>query len=570
MTIYVILRGINMFMVFKKFSLRQNLIFFVLILFLLITAIQLSVTFFYFRTIIVDKTQEYFNAAISQIGERINSEIKACNLFASRIIDNPTIAYSLMDINQGRKSKEVLMAPVIGEVLKLKPGDIEFLSDVYLFPITGETINCFYSEALDEIDFYSKLIINRLKIVPENKIIWDDGNSEKDFISAYFPIISDNSLIGLLRIRYNKLIFSDIVGSIALSSDNTIQIVDGLGKIVFSNDYSLINRSHGEVDLKDSFIIEHKLYNEDWRIYGVISNSSIYTQIAAFSIILLLINGIVFLITLISIFVYTNRILSPLNNIVSGMKQIQQGNLDIVLPSDPSTEFGFIAENFNKMVYRINSLVSEIYDYQAASRRADMAALEAKLNPHFLYNTLDTIYWSLLMKDNSVEADLVVKLAGILRYSLTQQDNFVPLWEDFIQIENYIILNQSRFRDKLTYSISIADDIRAVKIPKLLLQPLVENSFKHGFSNFTMAGHLEIIGYSDEDKIMLIVKDNGKGIPSEELQSVFTDGFGLRITRDRILFSYGGEYGIEVVSKPDYGTEMVIKIARQPKINLSF
>jgi len=406
--------------------------------------------------------------------------------------------------------------------------------------------------------------------VPENKIIWDDGNSEKDFISAYFPIISDNSLIGLLRIRYNKLIFSDIVGSIALSSDNTIQIVDGLGKIVFSNDYSLINRSHGEVDLKDSFIIEHKLYNEDWRIYGVISNSSIYTQIAAFSIILLLINGIVFLITLISIFVYTNRILSPLNNIVSGMKQIQQGNLDIVLPSDPSTEFGFIAENFNKMVYRINSLVSEIYDYQAASRRADMAALEAKLNPHFLYNTLDTIYWSLLMKDNSVEADLVVKLAGILRYSLTQQDNFVPLWEDFIQIENYIILNQSRFRDKLTYSISIADDIRAVKIPKLLLQPLVENSFKHGFSNFTMAGHLEIIGYSDEDKIMLIVKDNGKGIPSEELQSVFTDGFGLRITRDRILFSYGGEYGIEVVSKPDYGTEMVIKIARQPKINLSF
>lgn len=557
-----------MFSLFKKVSLRCKLIFFTLLLFIVVAIVQLGVTSFYFRTIIIDKSQEYFKATISQIGARIDTEINTCNRFASQITDNPAIAYYIDDIIHQRKSKEVLTPRVMAEVLRLKPEKIAYLRDIYIFPESGYPVNCYYSEVISETDPYSRLILNRLSNRADNKTIWDDFYMEQDYISSYSPLIAKGSVVGLVRIRYDKHVFGNIVDSANENSDNKILIVDKQGKIIYSNDSSLIGQSQNVLSLKNSFFIECPLNNDEWAVVGVISNASAFRQIAELNIIFLILNGIVLLFVLFAIIIYTNRVLRPLNSIVTGMKQIQKGNLNVTIQSDYSDEFGFIADNFNNMVYRINSLVNQICNYQIVSRQADMAALASKLNPHFLYNTLDTIYWILLMKDNVIEADMVVKLADILRYSISHQDDFVPLWEDMIQIENYIVLQKCRFNNKFAYSINIADDIKNIRIPKLFLQPLIENAFKHGFCDFTYTGFLEVSGFLKENNIFLIVKDNGVGIASEILPSIFSSGFGLKVTRDRITYAYGEEYGIDIHSQPGEGTEIILRIGKQP--NMSF
>ena len=143
-----------------------------------------------------------------------------------------------------------------------------------------------------------------------------------------------------------------------------------------------------------------------------------------------------------------------------------------------------------------------------------------------------------------------------------------PLSEDLIQIENYLSLQQYRYSNKLDYSITISDDIKDIKIPKLLLQPLIENIFKHGFSDFAKGGTITISGFTQDGHVILTIEDGGIGIPPEKLPKAISSGFGLEITRERIKYAYGDGCGIKIQSRPGKGTKVILKILWQPKTML--
>lgn len=552
----------------KSIPFRLKLILFVTILFLLLAAVQFSVTSYFLGDIISEKSQTLFNEIVSQLGTRIDTEINTRNQLIRQVTGNSSILYCVTDILQAEKSRDVLVPNIMREVLRLCPGEFYSVEDLYIFPRSGSPVNCYYTTALSEIDPYSSLILTRLINMPSNEIIWDDFYLEPEHISAYAPIENEGQIIGLLRVRFSKDFLGSIVDPVLLADDNVVLIVDESGNIIYSNDLSIMGRSESSIDQKANYIVTKPLQNNGWRVLGIIPNSSVTYEIFRWIMLLSLFYVLIFCVAVGTIVLYSNYMLKPLQHIVKGMHEIQQGNLDTVLESSTSDEFGFIIENFNYMTYRIKSQINQIYNHQLAVHRAEISNIEARLNPHFLYNTLDSIYWMLVVKDDLDEANMVIKLSDILRYSISYSNDFAPVWEDFKQLENYIALQKYRFEGQLSYSIELEDDIKNVSIPKLFMQPLVENSIRHGFRDMIGDGHIHVSGRADGENITLAVEDNGIGIEKAQLDNVLHSGLGLGLTRERIDYIYGRDYPIDICSRVGKGTRISITVSRRPNIDL--
>lgn len=249
------------------------------ILFLVVAMTQLLLTSFYARKVILKKTQEYLYEIICQIGIQINASTQQCDQYMMQIVDNPSIVYSLNDIVKGNRSKDVLIPRIKSEVLRLKPKRYEVIRDIYVFPIVGNPINCYYDEAMDEIDPYSQLILNRLQRIPNRAIIWDDAYREEDYISSYTPIMANEQVIGLVRMRFEKEIFGRVINNLNLPESNVILVIDEQENIVYSSDDNLSATNYRQLNKADTFVVSKTLQNYGWSIAGLIPVSEMTQQI---------------------------------------------------------------------------------------------------------------------------------------------------------------------------------------------------------------------------------------------------------------------------------------------------
>jgi two-component system, sensor histidine kinase YesM len=207
---------------------------------------------------------------------------------------------------------------------------------------------------------------------------------------------------------------------------------------------------------------------------------------------------------------------------MKGMESIQQGNLNIVLNHKSTDEFSVIYAHFNFMVERVHNLIETIYQQQMHNRKAELLSLLSKLNPHFLYNSLDMIYWKAIMKSEEEIGGIIVALSNIFRYSISHKNEFVRVTEDLEQLENYLMIQSLRFEDKLKYEFQIQPDIAEYRIPKLAIQPLVENSIKYAFHDMKHGGNILIRGYIVADDLFFEVEDNGVGMSEGKIQMLLS------------------------------------------------
>ncbi|MBD2866972.1 sensor histidine kinase [Paenibacillus sp. IB182493] len=273
-----------------------------------------------------------------------------------------------------------------------------------------------------------------------------------------------------------------------------------------------------------------------------------------------------------------NRLLRPLRQLVTAMRRMRAGNFDTRIGIRTNDELGFISESFNDMARNIKSLIQEVYERQLNEREAELTALQAQLNPHFLHNTLDTIYWKTYLQEDKETAKLVVSLSDMLRYALEPVDKHTTLREEMTQTRNYLMIQSSRFGEGLHAMIHADEDILEEPVPRLILQPLAENAFVHGFADKTDGKTLMIravrIQLNGKDAIRIEVKDNGKGMAEDEIKTLMAqamrtsgqavpsktaDGkrrvpIGLRSVVRRIKLLYGEPYGVTIESKTGGGT----------------
>ena len=259
------------------------------------------------------------------------------------------------------------------------------------------------------------------------------------------------------------------------------------------------------------------------------------------------------------------------NSVVKGMQEVKKGNLDVVVPVQSFNEINTIADNFNETTVKVRELIQEVTEAKENQKNAEIRALEAQINPHFLYNTLDSINWMAIEKEEYEISKMIRNLGVILRYSVNKSNQVVTIRELADWLEKYISLQQMRFNDAFSYKLNIDEETYNEKVYKLLLQPFVENSIIHGFKEMESGGLLQIDIFQAENRqgIVIIIEDNGKGMPQEMLKS-FNDreeairdegkSIGLHNAFSRLNMYYGDEATWNVSSMEGMGTVITLRL----------
>jgi len=265
----------------------------------------------------------------------------------------------------------------------------------------------------------------------------------------------------------------------------------------------------------------------------------------------------------------TRRLLLPLRQLVRGMQRVQDGNLHARIRIRTNDELTFIGERFNSMLDHIDTLIRDGYEKQLREREAELTSLQAQLNPHFLYNTLDLFHSRMYMRGDRETAELVINLAEMLRYALESATTQTVLRDELAQIRNYLNLQKARSANDLDITIEARADVLDCPIVRLLLQPLVENVFFHAFRHQTGLKKLWISARRSESFLLIEIRDNGSGLPRELFRDAVSfrrspelregkqrERLGLRNVIRRIELMYGPPYRLEMDSEIGSGTVM--------------
>ena len=262
---------------------------------------------------------------------------------------------------------------------------------------------------------------------------------------------------------------------------------------------------------------------------------------------------------------------ASVKSVVSGMQEVKNGNLDVVVPVQSFDEIGTIADNFNEMTVKVRELIREVTEAEENRKNAEIRALEAQINPHFLYNTLDSINWMAIEKEEYEISKMIRNLGVILRYSVNKSNQIVTIRELADWLEKYISLQQMRFNDAFSYRLNIEEETYTEKVYKLLLQPFVENAIIHGFKEMESGGllQIDIMAAEHGQGIIIIIEDNGAGMPQEMLkcfnnkeEAIKDEGksIGLHNAFSRMNMYYGEKASCNVSIIEGMGTVITLRL----------
>ena len=280
--------------------------------------------------------------------------------------------------------------------------------------------------------------------------------------------------------------------------------------------------------------------------------------------------------------VITASITKPLQKLREATRLAGRGDFAVRAPEYEGTaavpalagqkdELAVLNVSFNQMMERIGNLVEDIRVEQLKLRAAELNLLQAQINPHFLYNTLDAIIWMAETGQTEQVITMVSALSDFFRTTLSKGRDFITVREEETHIESYLKIQQFRYRDILEYSIDIPEELYGCQVLKLTLQPVVENALYHGIKSKRGMGHIAVKGRRLGNLLLLTVEDDGMGMTEERLEAVRRglsketdsgdgDGFGLYNIQQRIKLYYGQEYGMEIDSQYGKGTRVEITI----------
>lgn len=251
--------------------------------------------------------------------------------------------------------------------------------------------------------------------------------------------------------------------------------------------------------------------------------------------------------------------------VIGTIDRIGQGEFSQKIEYEDSDEFAFFYQKLEKMSNDIGNLIHENYEVKLIQKDTEVKALNAQLNPHFIYNTLNIINWTCLEGNLEATSQMLVNLSRMLHYTSHHEGLYELLGNDIVWLKRYLYIMQIRFADKFDVILDIPQELMELKVPKLFLQPFVENVIVHGFKEMQEKGLLEIHAEQEENTVVFYVEDNGCGMTAEKIQDIMNgnpDSIGIANVNQRIRILYGQEYGVEYHSQIGEGTCVMIRIPK--------
>ncbi|WP_051585851.1 cache domain-containing sensor histidine kinase [Caldanaerobius polysaccharolyticus] len=327
-------------------------------------------------------------------------------------------------------------------------------------------------------------------------------------------------------------------------------------------DGSYLERINGE---KRLVIVRTVAYTR-WKIIGVsymdelITTKKEVSRFIVFAVVLAL-----FFVILSSVLIF-KKIFRPMKRLEDCMKMIEKENFDVHLEVKGENEIAQLSRAFNLMVSKIKHLMSQIVLEEEQKRKSELSALQAQINPHFLYNTLDSIVWMAENGKMDEVIQMVTALARFFRISISKGKNIITVREELEYARSYLTIQKIRYKDKFRFEIQAQPEALECRTLKLILQPIIENSIYHGIENMVDEGFIKVSAQIVDNKLLYVVRDNGLGIKPEILKNILEyqtegkrgSGIGIKNVHERIQLFFGKEYGLHIESELEVGTTVEI------------
>lgn len=402
---------------------------------------------------------------------------------------------------------------------------------------------------------------------------------------------------GVVLIDLKLRVIAEMLGDVKLGKSGYLIVIDDNGDLIYtpSNKITLdpsLFESQLEQPASGNFAMSSNgenyqiLYQTssftNWTTLGVFPKRDTLQAIKDINLYLVLFLFVVCMLGITASYYLSYSISKPISHLASSMRKVEQGNMNIRFSGKRQDEVGHLGNSFNMMLLQIKKLLGQVEAEQRKKREAELRSLQAHIQPHFLYNTLDTIQW-LARKDGAREAtEMVEALSKLFRMGLSKGQEIVPMNDEFEHITSYLIIQKTRYKDKLNYSIMIDEQCKGLYVMKLILQPIVENAIYHGIKQRRGSGNIHIRAMLSHGFLKIIVEDDGAGMHQERLlqlrQSLHYDteqpraqvplielsqngqmfGYGLRNVQERLQLSFGELYGLTIESAFHKGTIVTI------------
>lgn len=414
----------------------------------------------------------------------------------------------------------------------------------------------------------------------DNDIHWDIKKyNDKNYAvaSKKIKLRYDKSDEVYLVIALNIKSLSNLLEEISSSKNHQIIITDDRNRAIVHKDESKLYK---EIDVSGSsdFNIKSKLEN-NWNIIHTFKFDKVGFMKLLASIIIVII--LIFICAIILLYLTTKSIVNPLNQLIKKMNDVENSNItDVKLFKETSylkDEQAILDEAFDEMIVKLKSLVDDIYNsrikekkLQALIKELELNALQQQINPHFLYNVLENIFWIADMGGYEEISEMISELGSYFKTSICENNEFIPISNEIENVKSYIKLQKIMSDNTFDVKWEIEDEILNYKIIKLILQPIIENSIIHGLFNKKETGLITIKCYKNNDKIVFQVCDNGCGIQKEKLNELISyinskenntkRGVGIKNVNQRIKLYFGDNYGITILSQVGKGTCMKVEV----------
>ncbi|MEK4237410.1 two-component sensor histidine kinase [Paenibacillus odorifer] len=395
--------------------------------------------------------------------------------------------------------------------------------------------------------------------------------------------LNEHKPIGIVLYETNPKPVLDALDNVKLGEHSQVYLMSQDGRFVSSAEDqepdltqlpSLQNSQNVVVEqTANRLLVASKLSFSGWWVLSITPNRDLNVELVEMKRYLFIVFSILVLVSTLIASIVSRTISLPLKKVIREMKQVEIGNFRGMVNVSSYQEINILVASFNRMVRRIEELIERVKLSSVSEKNAELHALQSQVNPHFLYNTLDMIYWMLDEEGNEQLGELVLSLSSMFRYSsYWEVDVEVTLREELEQIGHYLNIISIRLEGRLRIEINIDERWLEVRLPKMTVQPVIENAVKHGLESLDRQGILKVSILEETGLLNIVVQDNGKGMDAEKLNALVESldrpttkengkmGIGLQNLHRRLQHMFGESYGLVIRSLPGEGTVVAIML----------
>ena len=542
---------------------------------------------------IYENSINYMSQIIQQVNYDIDTYIEYMENISSVIAKSSDVPRYLFDQNQTEAEREAEKERILTQFQTI----MESRDDIYNVAAVAKNGRYIINQGDDELtgyvdieslDWYQAAMESKSGIAVSSSHVQNAIQSSYKWVITLSRALVNNQTgerEGLFFVDLNYSAISDLCNNNSIEEKGYIFVLDAEGNIVYHPKQQLMygGLKTENIDAimecrEDSLIIDEggdsKLYTMSkskrtgWTVVGAVYTSELLKNNEQAQMWYLLVASILLLAVIGISSIISREITKPIRSLRDSMRKVQNGQFDTHVEVITENESGSLGRSFNLMTSEIQALMEQNVYEQKQKRKSELKALQAQINPHFLYNTLDSIIWMSEAGENDEVVEMTSALARLLRQSISNDKEEVELEKEIEYVKNYLTIQKMRYKDKLEFFIYVDPRVAHVPIIKLVLQPLVENAIYHGIKYKETKGNLKIYARPVDGRVEIVVADDGIGMDEDVMEHIFDEhrkeqkrnGVGVPNVQKRLKLQYGSEYGIRYESVKGAGTKAVITI----------